>query len=71
MVGFLRVTLLIAIGKLVAIVRGAYKDRTDSSVHTVQRSQAKRNDVVLKVKPDGYQVGHGTGFTAGEKHSGM
>ncbi|MHC8373563.1 RHS repeat-associated core domain-containing protein [Pseudomonas sp. MDT1-85] len=34
-------------------------------------SQADRNREVIKVRPDGYQLGHGTGFVAGEKHPGI
>lgn len=26
---------------------------------------------VVKVKPDGYQLGHGTGFVAGEEYPGI
>ncbi|MFS2068618.1 RHS repeat-associated core domain-containing protein, partial [Pseudomonas sp. CT11-2] len=33
-------------------------------------SQADKKKAVIKVKPEGYQLGHGTGFTAGEKHPG-
>jgi RHS repeat-associated protein len=33
-------------------------------------SQADKKKAIVKVKPDGYQLGHGTGFVAGEKHPG-
>ncbi|MHC8393738.1 RHS repeat-associated core domain-containing protein [Pseudomonas sp. LB3P93] len=33
-------------------------------------SQADKKKAVVKVKPEGYQLGHGTGFIAGEKHPG-
>ncbi|MBK5397405.1 RHS repeat protein [Pseudomonas sp. TH39(2020)] len=33
-------------------------------------SQADKKRAVVKVKPDGYKLGHGTGFIAGEKHPG-
>jgi len=33
-------------------------------------SQADKKKAVVKVKPDGYKLGHGTGFIAGEKHPG-
>ena len=32
--------------------------------------QAERKKAVIKVKPQNYQLGHGTGFLVGEKHPG-
>ena len=34
-------------------------------------NQAKRQNAIQKVKPEDYQVGHGTGFLPGEKHPGQ
>lgn len=31
-------------------------------------NQAKKQNAIQKVKPEDYQVGHGTGFLSGEKH---
>jgi hypothetical protein len=33
-------------------------------------NQADKKKAVIKVRPESYQIGHGTGFLSGEKHPG-